>query len=206
MALVDTTLQTALFTLFNAMSGMTSGGDIYMAKNTAVAIKTFVLTAQVSTVDAGLVSVVNVYAGNGTGSPGCFVIDSDSLESDLYETFTKENTSESEIADGIADAIDSACSQEDIISTTTSGTLTPPPPATPISPYTGTGKGTFNGSKSIISEKLLQTFTQMKTMTSGGDLLFATDFAKAVGDYLRGGTVSVELDTPIVGSGSGGVS
>ena len=206
MALVDTTLQTALLLSFNSMVGMTSGGDRFMANKLALAIKAFVLTANVSTVDAGTVSITSVYAGNGSGAPGCFVIDSDTLEDELYETFTMENPTDDDIADGIADNIDTVCSEKNIIKTTTTGTLTPPPPATPISPYVGTGKGTFSGVKTIISEKLKAAFSAMKSMITGGDLYFAQEFASAVGNYLRGGTVTVKLDEPIVGSGTGGVS
>lgn len=204
MALVDATLQAALLLTFNAMSSMTSGGDEYMAKQTSLAVKAFVLTANVSTTDAGTVAATSIYSGSGTGLPGCFVIDSDALESSLLDVFTQEDVTDDDIADGIADCIDAACSEEDIISTTTTGTLTPPS-GTPTT-YSGTGKGTFSGTKSIISEQLKTTFTAMKTMTIGGDLLFSQQMASAIGNYLRAGTVSVELDAPIVGSGTGGVS
>lgn len=206
MALVDATLQAALLLTFNAMSSMTSGGNEFMAEKTSLAIKTFVLTATVNTVDAGTVTTTSIYAGNGVGLPGCFVIDSDSLEDDLLDCFTQEDVTDDDIAEGIADCIDAACSEEDIISTVTTGTLTPPPPATPINPYTGTGKGTFSSDKSIISDTLKTAFTAMKSMTAGGDLYFSQQMAAAIGNYLRAGTVEVELDDPIVGSGQGGVS
>ena len=212
MALIDSTLQTAIMTVFNSMNGMTSGGDRYMAKNLALAIKNFILTATATSTDAGTVSGTSVYVGSGSGVPGCFSIDNTVLEDDFYSTFTAENVTDTDIANGIADSINSACSESNIISMSTSGTLTPPPPATPISPYTGTGKGTFSGDKTIISNKFLGilgvkgTFQKMKEMTSGGDALFAADFASAVGDYLRGGVVNVTLDSPITGSGVGSVS
>lgn len=212
MALVDTTLQTAIMSIFTSMGSMTSGGDRYLAKNLALAIKNFVLTASVATTDTGTVTTTSAYAGSGTGLPGCFVIDNSSLETSLYNTFTKENVTNEDIANGIANAINSACSKSNIISTTTLGVLTPPPPATPISPYSGTGQGTFTGNKSIISQKFLGqpgvkgTFEKMQNMTSGGDTLFAADFASAVGSYLRGGVVNVTLNAPITGSGAGSVS
>ena len=43
MALVDKTLETAILSVFNSMSSMTSGGDAYCAKNMANAIKTYIL-------------------------------------------------------------------------------------------------------------------------------------------------------------------
>lgn len=212
MALVDKTLETAILSVFNSMSSMTSGGDAYCAKNMANAIKTYILTATASSIDSGTVSSTSSYVGEGTGQPGCFVIDNSSLESDLKEVFENQETTDNEIADGIANAVHSACTKSRIISLNTVGVLTPPSPATPIDPYYGTGKGTFSGSKTVISNKLKGisgtkgTFEKMREMTSGGDALFAKDLASAIGDYLRGGRISVVLDLPITGSGLGSVS
>ena len=209
MALVDSTLETALISIFASMGSMTSGGDAYLAKNMALAIKSYILTATVSTTDAGTVGGTSVYAGSGTGLPGCFVIDNTALETNLLNCFTAENVTDADIGNGIADSIDSACSQQNIISTSTNGTLTPPS-GTP-GPYSGTGKGTFTGLKTTISQKLLGlgaikgTFEKMNEMTSGGDALFAKDLAGAIGDYLRNGSVTVVLDSPITGGGTGGV-
>ncbi|MCR4900250.1 MAG: hypothetical protein K5907_05480, partial [Treponema sp.] len=98
------------------------------------------------------------------------------------------------------------CTVSNIISTTTVGVLTPPPPATPISPYGGTGKGTFSGSKSVISTRLKTAFATMKKMQSGGDEYLAQELAASIGDYLRAGSVSIILDNPIVGSGTGAIT
>lgn len=205
MALVDSTLQTGLNTIFNSMKTIKNGGDKYLSSNMASAIKSFVLTAQVSTTDSGTVSGMGSYAGNGTGNPGCFVIDAETLDDDLYDVFTKEDSTDDDFADGMADCIDKACSKQNIITTSTSGTVTPQT-GSPIPGYTGTGKGTFTGSKITISNALKSTFSSMRTMRSGGDAIFAQYMASAVGNYLRAGTVNVVLDAPIIGGGSGGVS
>ena len=212
MALNDSILETAILSVFNNMSEMRTGGDAYCAQNLASAIKTYLLTAEASTIDTGTVTQTSVYSGNGTGVPGCFVIDNSSLESDLKEVFENQETTDDEIADGIANAVHSACTQSGIISIVTEGVLTPPSLATPIDPYYGTGKATFTGNKTTISKKLKGygttkgTFEKMSKMTSGGDALFAKDLASAIGDYIRNGSISVVLDLPITGSGSGSIS
>lgn len=208
MALIDSTLQGSITTIFNSMRNMTSGGDTYLSKQLAVAIKTFILTAEVETVDSGSASG-GTYAGKGTGTPGCFVIDNATLETALYSTFTAKNVTDTDIGNGIANNINEVCTKQNLISTKTSGLVTLPNGAS--SELNGTGKGTFTSDKSIISQKLLGkpgvpgTFEKMRNMTSGGDDLFANDLASAIGSYLRAGTVSVTLNTPISGSGSGGV-
>jgi hypothetical protein len=201
MALVDSTLETALFTIFSNMNNIKDNGDRYMAKNVALAIKNFVLTATVSTTDVGTVSGTSSYSGKGTGEQGCFVIDDSQLETDLFNAFTKENVTDEDIKNDMATSINDALSESNIISTSTSGKLTSPSGV--VSDYSGTGKGTFSGAKTIISNKLSDTFAEMRKVKSGGNELFAKDLAEAIGDFIRNGTITVQLDTPITGTGVG---
>lgn len=200
----DTVLEEVIEGIFSVMTTMTEGGDLYMAQELAKAIKSYLLTAITNTVDAGTVAETSVYAGKGTGVAGSYVIDSATLQSNLYSVFTKNKVTNDEIADGIANAVNTACTKKDAISINTVGTLTLPNGAS--SNYSGTGKGTFSGDKTTIASSLKSVFTEMNKKTSGGDAYFAKELAKAIGDYIRAGNVTNTLDDPITGSGSGKIT
>lgn len=202
---IDPVLKTAILNIFSTMQNMTEGGDAYFAKQLALAIKSYLLTATVSTTDSGTVSGSGSYVGKGTGAAGCYVIDNSTLESNLYTVFIKKETTDNEIADGIANAVNTACTASNSISTTTTGTYTPPSGST-VPGYTGTGKGTFTGVKKNIADSLKDVFDDMRDMTEGGDDYFAEELSQSIGDYLRAGTVNVNLDSPLSGSGSGKIT
>ena len=81
-------------------------------------------------------------------------INESSLAEKLLVTFTKDNTTDTEIAENIASNINDVCSVANTVSTTTIGTQTTPSGTT--TPYSGSGKGTFSGTDTIISEALIQ--------------------------------------------------
>ena len=67
MALVVSTLQSALLATFLAMDDITDGsGDRYMADNVAANIKAYILTGETKTTDTGA-APAGSYAGSGEG-------------------------------------------------------------------------------------------------------------------------------------------
>jgi hypothetical protein len=198
MAFVSTTLQSALVTIFTAMDAVTDGsGNEYLAEKLAAAIKTYTLTGQASTMDAGS-AAAGTYAGAGVGT---MTIDAENLESDLLETFDA-GYDDDELAAHMAADIDTACSEEGTVKVTSSGTVTTPAGAT--SNLSGPGTGTFSGDKSIIEEDLKGCFAAMKSMAAvGGNALYALQFSMCFTTYLTAGKVEIDLEDPPFASGSG---
>lgn len=199
MALVVSTLQSALQATFLAMNDITDGsGDRYMADNVAANIKTYILTGDTTTTDAGA-APAGTYAGSGKGK---MTIDDSSLADDLYSTFTAGYDNNG-LASHMAADIDKACSASDTVSETSKGTVTTPSGATSL--FAGPAQGKFSGSKATIESKLKACFSSMDGMTSGGNEYFAQEMASAVDSYLKAGSISVNLKAPFV-SGTGGGS
>ena len=195
-----TTLQTSILNAFLAMNDMTSGGDTYCANELAKAIDVFIKTGVVSTTDTGSLSGGAAYTGKGTGSMSINVT---SLESDLYDAFTAENLTNDTLADGIASAVHSACTANNTINIKTTGKITT---SSGSSDYSGTGKGSFSGNKDSIANSLKAAFESMDKMTSGGNEVYAASLATSINAYLIAGSVSITLDNPLSGSGSGKIA
>lgn len=199
MALVSTTLQSAFLAIYNAMDSMTEGGNAYMASGTAKAIKTFILTGQVSTTDTGA-ALAGSYTGAGVG---IMTIDADALTADLQDTFEATYAND-DLADHIATDIDNACKVDNIVKTVSTGNVVIPAGGT--SPFSGPGEGSFTGAKALIASTLKACFSAMNNMTSGGNAYMAAQFALAVYSYLIAGAISVTLKAPFVsGSGTGSI-
>jgi len=199
MALVPATLQTAVSAIFNAMNNMPEGGDTYCAEQMAVALKTFILTGQVATVDSGA-APAGSYTGAGIGT---MTIDSDTLADDLESTFTA-GYNNNDLADHMATDIDNACKADNIVKVTSTGTVVIPGGT---SPFSGQGEGKFTGAKATIASALQSCFAAMNNMTTGGNEYYAAQLAVAFNAYLIAGSISVTLKTPFVsGSGSGKIA
>lgn len=200
MALVKSTLQAALQSTFLAMNNITDGtGDRYMADNVALNIKDYILAGVTSTSDAGAASAGS-YTGSGSGT---MTIDSGSLADDLYATFTARY-SNGDLASHIAADIDKACSAQDIVAETSTGTVTT---SSGTSAFSGPAIGSFSGSKAAIESVLKSCFSAMDSMTSGGNEYFAAEMASAVDSYLKGGAISVTLRSPFTaGAGAGAIA
>jgi hypothetical protein len=198
MALPKSTLETKLKSAF---ASMTDGSktNAWMASQIAAEIKTFILAGQVSTTDAGA-APAGAYAGAGSGT---MTINNSNLGSALKATF-EATYSNDDLAAHIATDINAACTAGDTISTSTKGTVTTPSGAS--APLTGTGKGKFAGAKAAIETTLKACFAAMNTMTQGGDDYFAAQLAAAVDAYLKAGSVSVTLQSPISGTGTGAIA
>lgn len=200
MALVSATLQADLYSAFNAMNNITDdSGNRYMAEKVAKAISDFVRTGQVTSTDAGTAGDGGVYAGSGTGS---MQISESNLKSKLQTTFEAKYEN-NDLAIHIASDIDDVCSASNTCSTTTTGTSTIP--GTSPHPASGSGKGTFTGAKATIETKLKICFSSMNSMVTGGNMYFAQEFAVAVYNYLKNGTIAITLQAPMSGAGSGGI-
>lgn len=200
MALVSATLQADLYSAFNAMNNITDdSGNRYMAEKVAKAISDFVRTGQVTSTDSGTAGDGGVYAGSGTGS---MQISESNLKSKLQTTFEAKYEN-NDLAIHIASDIDDVCSASNTCSTTTTGTSTIP--GTSPHPASGSGKGTFTGAKATIETKLKSCFSSMNSMVTGGNMYFAQEFAVAVYNYLKNGTIAITLQAPMSGAGSGGI-
>lgn len=200
MALVSATLQADLYSAFNAMNDITDdSGNTYMAEKVAKAISDFVKNGQVTSTDAGTASDSGVYAGSGTGS---MQISESNLKSKLQTTFEAKYEN-NDLATHIASDIDDVCSASNTCSTTTTGTSTIP--GSSPHPASGSGKGTFTGAKATIETKLKSCFSSMNSMVTGGNIYFAQEFAVAVYNYLKNGTIAITLQAPMSGSGTGGI-
>jgi hypothetical protein len=198
MALNNPVLETKLKSVF---ASMTDGSktDEWMASRIAEEVKSYILTGLVSTSDSGTVPA-GAYAGAGSGT---MTINSSNLGSALKATFEAAYSND-DLAAHIATDINAACTAGDTTSTSTKGTVTTPSGAS--SPLTGTGKGKFAGAKAAIETTLKACFAAMNTMTQGGDDYFAAQLAAAVAAYLKAGTISVTLQPPLAGTGSGAIA
>jgi hypothetical protein len=200
MALVSTTLQTALMAIFNAMNNMSEDGDAYCAKQMAAALKTFALTGQAATVDSGA-APAGSYTGAGVGT---MAIDADSLADDLENTFNAKYNND-DLADHLAADIDAACKADNAVKTASTGTVAIPSGG--ASPFSGPGEGKFTGTKATIASALKTCFAAMNTMAGGGNELYAAQLAIAADAYLKAGAITVQLKPPFVsGSGSGKIA
>jgi Flp pilus assembly pilin Flp len=202
MALVKSTLEADLKAMFEAMNSILDGsGDEYEAQEMAEAIKTYILTGQVSTTDGGA-APAGTYTGAGTGT---MTIDADALKTSLQSTFEAAYGND-DLAAHMATDIDNACKAADTVTITSAGTVTTPSGAT--SSFSGPGKGKFTGDKSTIETKLKACFSAMNGMISGGgNDYYAAQLAEAVDKYLKEGTISVTLKSPFTsGAGSGAIA
>ena len=189
MALIPQTFAADLISIFSAMDNILDGtGDEYQAEKMATAIKIFILTGQVATVDAGTLSG-NTYSGAGNG---IMTIDEESLKDDLQPTFEAKYSND-QLAAQMATDIDNACKADDTVTTTNSG---------------GSGLGKFTGDKSIIENILKACFSTMNGMMSGGgNEYYAAQLSMAVETYLKDGDITVTLLPPFsAGAGTGKIA
>lgn len=58
----------------------------------------------------------------------------------------------------------------------------------------------------MIFTKLVACFNSMNKMIKNGNMHFAQEWAKAIDEYLKMGQISVTLQAPIVGTGTGKIA
>jgi hypothetical protein len=201
MALVSTTFQATVVALCTVMDSIRDGsGDQYHAEKLAAAVKTYILTGQVATVDSGA-APAGSYTGTGVGT---MTINADQLESDLLDTFDAAYD-DPELAAHMATNIDDACKASDTVKITSTGTLKIPAGGT--APFSGPGKGKFTGSKSIIENGLKSCYAAMKSMAAAGNAYYALQFSICLTSYLTGGVVNINLQSPFIsGTGAGKIA
>jgi hypothetical protein len=195
MALAKAALETKLKSVFASMRDG-SKTDTWMASQIATEIKTYILTGQVLTTDAGA-TPAGAYTGAGVGT---MTVNNGDLGNALKTTFEAAYGND-DLSAHIAADIDAACTAGDTVATNTTGTVTTPAGAS--SPLAGTGKGKFTGAKASIETALKACFAAMNSMSQGGDDYFAAQMAAAVDTYLKAGSVSVTLQSPLTGTGAG---
>lgn len=198
MALVKTALETKIKSVFVSMLDG-SKTNAWMAAQIAAEIKSYILAGQASTADTGA-APAGAYVGSGAGT---MTINSSSLGDALKATF-EAGYGNDDLAAHIATDINAACAAGDTVSTNTTGTVTTP--AGVSSPFTGSGKGKFAGTKAVIETTLKACFAVMNTMPEGGDDYFAAQLAAALDAYLKAGSVSVTLQAPLSGTGAGAIA
>jgi hypothetical protein len=195
MALVALNLQTDLITTYLAMDDIFEGGDEYQAEKVSQAIKKYILAGKTTTTDNGA-APAGSYSG---ASEGVMTIDADQLEEDLLNTF-KARYDDDDLADHMASDIDNACSAEDTVQATSSGTVTT---SSGSSPFSGPAIGKFTGTKSLISTPLKTCFKTMQGMFTGGNQLYAQVLSAAIEAYLKAGVITIDLSVPPFASGTG---
>jgi hypothetical protein len=197
MALVKATLEIKLKSVF---ASMTDGSktNAWMASQIAAEIKTFVLAGQVSTTDAGA-APAGAYAGAGSGT---MTINNGNLGNALKTTFEAAYGND-DLAAHIATDTNAVCTASDTVAVNTKGTVTT---SSGSSSFAGTGKGKFAGDKASLATTLKACFTAMNAMSQGGDDYFAAQLAAAVTAYLKAGSVSIALQSPLAGTGTGAIA
>ena len=207
MALNKAQLQSDFEAVFESM---TDGNEDTFPNGISAAVVTFVSGGIVSTTDAGTVSG-GTYAGSGTGqltvtASACAAIIKAACTTMKTMTSGGDNYLAEEMGKGFKKMAD-----DGVVTTTVTGTLTPPSPATPISPYGGAAKGTISCSETALVAKLKALFQKMYNQREqegfDGNKEFAKALANEINTFYTSGTISTDGQGNIAGSsGSGAIS
>ena len=189
---------------------MTDGNEDTFPNGISAAVVTFVSGGVVSTTDGGTVSG-GTYAGSGTGkltvtASACAAIIKAACTAMKTMTSGGDNYLAEEMGKGFKKMAD-----DGVVTTTVTGTLTPPSPATPISPYGGAAKGTISCSEANLVTKLKALFQKMYNQREqegfDGNKEFAKVLANEINSFYTSGTISTDGQGNIAGSsGSGAIS
>ena len=189
---------------------MTDGNEDTFPNGISAAVVTFVSGGVVSTTDAGTVSG-GTYAGSGTGkltvtASACAAIIKKACTAMKTMTSGGDNYLAEEMGKGFRKMAD-----DGVVTTTVTGVLTPPSPATPISPYGGATKGTISCSETTLVTKLKALFQKMYNQREqegfDGNKEFAKELANGINSFYTSGTISTDGQGNIAGSsGSGSIS
>ena len=191
-------------------ASMTDGNEDTFPNGISTAVVTFVSGGVVSTTDGGTVSG-GTYAGSGTGqltvtASACAAIIKAACTAMKTMTSGGDNYLAEEMGKGFKKMAD-----DGVVITTVTGTLTPPPPATPISPYGGAAKGTSSCSETTLVTKLKALFQKMYNQREqegfDGNKEFAKELANEINSFYTSGKISTNGQGNIEGSsGSGTIS
>ena len=208
MAFSKSTLQTDILTVFNNMGSNATNEDF--ANGLANAVVAFVGTGQVSTTDGGTVPG-GAFSGGGTGTlsvtaTNCAKIIKDACEEMNSMTSGGNNYLAEELGKAFKKMAD-----EGTVTTVVTGTLTPPSPSTPITPYGGSATGNISCDSTAMVQALKILFSNMYTHAGedgyNGNLEFAKELATQLNNFWTSGRISTSGEGNIEGSsGSGSIS
>lgn len=183
-------LQSDIQNVFDAMADG-SKDDSYFCEKIAAAIKTFANSCS-------LVCMPSTLAGADSGPSGTFTgagtaqwqTKGSPIESalkDICAKMKKQESDDSDLAQAFADGLDDDAPTFTI---TISGSTVVPgtPPVTVPSSDSGTVTATFNSA--AVKSGLSACFNSMKSMSSGGDTLFATTLATLIMTYYTTAVIS----------------
>lgn len=217
MALDKKQLQDDLYAVFTSMKGANQATDEDFANGIAKAVCGYIKGGKVVTDDGGTVSG-GTFAGGGTEDLSKNnTLTPDNCASIILNACTNmhkmnsggDNYLAGEIGKGIK-----KMSTDLVIKTTVVGTLTPPSPATPVTPYPpdgGEAEGSIACSETALVTALIQTFSDMYTNKAkegyDGDLELAKTLATQTALFWTSGKVSTNGKGDLNGSsGSGSVA
>ena len=208
MAFSKSTLQTDILTVFNNMGSNATNDDF--ANGLANAVVAFVGTGQVTTTDGGTVPG-GAFSGGGTGTlsvtaTNCAKIIKDACEEMNNMTSGGNNYLAEELGKAFKKMAD-----EGTVTTTVTGTLTPPSPSSPITPYGGSATGSISCNSTAMVQALKILFSNMYTHAGeddyNGNLEFAKELATQLNNFWTSGRISTSGEGNIEGSsGSGSIS
>ena len=207
MALNKAQLQSDFEDVFESM---TDGNEDTFPNGISNAVVTFVSGGQVSTQDAGTVTG-GTYAGSGTGK---LTVTASACAAIIKAACTAMKTMTSGGDDYLAEEMGKGfkkMADDGVVTTTVTGVLTPPLPATPISPYGGAAKGSISCSEATLVSKLKLLFKKMYNQREeegfDGNKEFAKELANEINSFYTSGTISTQGQGNIEGStGSGSIS
>lgn len=205
MAFDKSQLQSDFEDVFEAM---TDGDEDTFPNGISDAVVSFVSGGQVTTTDTGTVTG-GTFAGSGTG---ILSVTASACASIIKTACTVMKTMTSGGDDYLAEEMGKGfkkMADDGIVTTTVTGVLTPPPPATPISPYGGSAKGTISCSETALIAKLKLLFKKMYSQREeegfDGNKEFAKELAEEINTFYTSGTISTDGLGNIAGSSGSGV-
>lgn len=207
MAFNKTKLQSDFEAVFESM---TDGNEDTFPDGISAAVVTFVSGGVVSTTDGGTVSG-GAYSGSGTGK---LTVTASACAEIIKKACTAMKTMTSGGDDYLAEEMGKGfkkMADDGVVTTTVTGTLTPPSPATPIDPYGGKAKGTISCSETSLVTKLKSLFQKMYNQREqegfDGNKEFAKVLATEINSFYTSGKISTDGQGNIDGSsGSGAIS
>lgn len=191
-------------------ASMTDGNEDTFPNGISAAVVTFVSGGVVSTTDGGTVSG-GAYSGSGTGQ---LTVTASACAAIIKTACTAMKTMTSGGDDYLAEEMGKGfrkMADDGVVTTTVTGVLTPPSPATPVSPYGGGAKGTISCSETSLVTKLKALFQKMYNQREqkgfDGNKEFAKVLATEINSFYTSGTISTDGQGNIAGSsGSGTIS
>ena len=208
MAFSKSTLQTDILTVFNNMGSNATNDDF--ANGLANAVVAFVGTGQVSTTDGGTVPG-GAFSGGGTGTLSVTATNCAKIIKDACEEMNNMTSGGNKyLAEELGKAF-KKMADEGTVTTTVTGTLTPPSPSPSITPYGGSATGSISCNSTAMVQALKILFSNMYAHAGeddyNGNLEFAKELATQLNNFWTSGRISTSGEGNIEGSsGSGSIS